>query len=156
MNLEDDAPTIFEFRGPNYFLSNFYECSFVWEGIVWKSSEAAYQAAKTDETDLRLLFSELPPGRAKKLGRKIQLPDDWDTRKIEVMASILREKFSQNPHLAAALLATGHRILEEGNTWNDTFWGVCPPKTGKGSNFLGRVLMRVRYELQSGLLKVSQ
>ena len=32
----------------------------------------------------------------------------------------------------------------EGNTWNDTFWGVC---NGQGQNWLGKILMLVRSEL---------
>ena len=43
------------------------------------------------------------------------------------------------------LLGTGDTYLEEGNTWNDTFWGVC---NGVGENNLGRILMEVREELR--------
>jgi hypothetical protein len=32
-------------------------------------------------------------------------------------------------------------ILIEGNTWGDTFWGVC---NGVGENNLGKTLMNVR------------
>ena len=46
--------------------------------------------------------------------------------------------------LREQLLATGEAQLIEGNTWNDTFWGVCK---GKGQNWLGRILVEVREEL---------
>jgi predicted NAD-dependent protein-ADP-ribosyltransferase YbiA (DUF1768 family) len=36
----------------------------------------------------------------------------------------------------------GH--IEEGNWWNDTFWGVC---RGKGHNNLGKLIMQIRGEL---------
>ena len=45
------------------------------------------------------------------------------------------------------LLDTGEEILEEGNTWHDTYWGV-DLKTGEGKNMLGSILMRVRNELR--------
>ena len=65
------------------------------------------------------------------------------------MEEIVREKFRQNEELAKMLLATGDRILEEGNSWNDTFWGVSI-KTRKGKNNLGIILMKVRDELKGG------
>lgn len=39
------------------------------------------------------------------------------------------------------LTKTGDRLLSEGNTWNDTFLGVCK---GKGKNTLGKILMELR------------
>jgi predicted NAD-dependent protein-ADP-ribosyltransferase YbiA (DUF1768 family) len=36
--------------------------------------------------------------------------------------------------------------LTEGNHWGDTFWGV-DLRTGKGRNYLGRILMSVRREI---------
>ena len=47
----------------------------------------------------------------------------------------------RNPHLKELLLATGTAELIEGNTWNDTYWGVC---NGKGKNMLGKTLMDCR------------
>ena len=38
-------------------------------------------------------------------------------------------------------------MLEEGNTWHDTFWGV-DAKTGEGQNHLGKILMKIREELK--------
>lgn len=43
------------------------------------------------------------------------------------------------------LLKTGDEELVEGNTWGDTFWGVCK---GKGRNELGKILMKVREEFR--------
>ena len=44
------------------------------------------------------------------------------------------------------------RVLEEGNTWHDTFWGV-DARTREGRNHLGRILMRIRKELQGSFEK---
>jgi len=65
------------------------------------------------------------------------------------MEEIVRAKFTQNECLREMLLATGDAVLEEGNTWNDTFWGVHL-KNGQGQNHLGRILMKVREELRAG------
>lgn len=46
-----------------------------------------------------------------------------------------------------ASLEHRQRELIEGNTWGDTFWGVC---RGKGENNLGKILMRLRSELAQG------
>jgi predicted NAD-dependent protein-ADP-ribosyltransferase YbiA (DUF1768 family) len=56
-------------------------------------------------------------------------------------------KFS-DPVLREMLLDTGDAILEEGNMWNDTFWGI-DLNTGKGQNHLGRLLMERRAELNN-------
>jgi len=47
--------------------------------------------------------------------------------------------------LKEELLATEDWELIEGNTWNDSFWGVCQRK---GENHLGKILMKIRKELQ--------
>jgi hypothetical protein len=60
-----------------------------------------------------------------------------------ISADILAAKFKE-PWLRDQLIATGDAELIEGNTWNDTFWGVC---NGKGSNFLGKALMDIRKKL---------
>ena len=60
------------------------------------------------------------------------------------MFDLVLEKFKQNPELKQKLLETGNQELIEGNTWNDTFWGVC---NGQGQNWLGKILMLARSEL---------
>lgn len=45
---------IFTFAGPYRFLSNFYPAPFVWDDILWPTSEHAYQAAKTLDKKLVL------------------------------------------------------------------------------------------------------
>jgi DNA-binding NtrC family response regulator len=61
------------------------------------------------------------------------------------MEELLMIKFGgKEPLLTRALLATGEAALIEGNSWNDTFWGVY---NGSGENHLGRLLVKVREEL---------
>lgn len=141
---------IYEFRGDYRFLSNFYPCEVEYEGIVYPSVENAFQAAKTLNNAERLQFTNVKPGIAKRLGRKVALRHDWEKVKVDIMKELLRKKFSQEP-LKSKLLETGDRELEEGNRWNDRFWGICPPGSGMGKNILGRLIMEIRGELRKGI-----
>lgn len=134
------------FTGENRILSNFYPCLIEYEGLVFPSTEHAFQAAKSLDKADRKRFTVgggcLSAGRAKRKGRMLDLRKDWESVKISVMREILRTKFRQ-PMLREYLLGTGEKKLVEGNHWGDTFWGVC---RNKGQNWLGKLLMEVRKE----------
>jgi len=130
-----------KFEGRHRFLSNFYLHQMTFENILYPSSEHAYQAAKTLDVSLRLGIANLPsPGKAKKAGKNLELREDWEDVKVDIMREILNIKF-QDPELQTKLLDTGYHELVEGNTWGDTFWGVCG---GEGQNWLGKLLMKIR------------
>lgn len=133
------------FKDDYRFLSNFWPCSVVLEGVNYESVEHAYVAAKTKDLAIRKEIAKLPkPGMAKKFGRTLRLREDWDKIKLGVMKHLLRQKFGPLRELADKLAATYPRELIETNTWGDTFWGVCK---GEGENWLGRLLMLVRSDL---------
>lgn len=126
------------------FLSNFEADTIRYKGLTFKSVEHAYQAAKSvTMADMELIRNALTAGASKRLGRKIQMRPDWERVKIALMMNFLRQKFSSQPR-KDQLLSTGNHELIEGNTWGDTFWGVCD---GKGENWLGKCLMHIRKEL---------
>jgi len=134
-----------EFQGPYRWLSNFWLVPVEMDGMIYPSVEHAYQAAKTFEQSARLSIQALlKPGDAKRAGRKVSLRPDWERVKLDVMLSLLRNKFIERT-LRAKLLATGDAMLIEGNNWGDTFWGQC---RGVGENHLGRLLMWVREEIR--------
>lgn len=140
---------ITEFTGEFSFLSNFAAATVVWDNMLWPTSEHAYQAAKTLDRRSRLNIAHLSnPGQAKRAGKTLVLRPNWDTIKYGIMTDIVRAKFLQNPDLAQMLLDTKDAYLEEGNTWNDRIWGVCPPGSGNGANWLGIILMDIRSELR--------
>ncbi len=137
-----------KFDGEYAFLSNFHPCWIAYEGIVYPTSEHAFQAAKTlDTTERQRIAAIATPGGAKRAGKKVTLRPNWNTERVNVMLTILRLKFA-DPELRSKLLSTGEQELIEGNTWNDTFWGVC---RGKGQNMLGKLLMRVRSDERHGV-----
>lgn len=143
---EEEEKKIECFRGRYGFLSNFHQAPVTWEGLTYMNSEAAFQAAKCLDMAERVPFTEMDPTKAKRLGRKVALREDWETVKIQVMEEVVRAKFTQNEDLAAQLLETGQTELVEGNRWGDVFWGV-DMRNGRGENHLGRILMKVRDEL---------
>jgi ribA/ribD-fused uncharacterized protein len=146
--LPDDTPddAITDFRGPWRWLSNFHMAPVHFEGTTYPSNEHAYQAAKTRDQSQREEILLAPNCyRAKKLGQRVDLRDDWEDIKQWVMLAINREKYLRHRSVRARLLATGNRLLIEGNTWGDTYWGVCG---GEGRNVLGKILMQVRAELR--------
>lgn len=129
------------------FLSNFHPAHIIFEGVAYPTSEHAYQASKTfNERQRAAIQTANCPGRAKALGQHVDLRPNWEEIKIDVMREILRVKFAPKTRLAKMLVNTGDAILIEGNTWNDTFWGECP--LGNGQNWLGKLLMEIRKELQ--------
>lgn len=135
-----------------FFLSNFFPCKIEYEGIVYKNTEAAFQAKKCVIKGDRYAFSNLNPTEAKNLGRTVKLRKDWENIKISEMAKIIHEKFEQNPDLAEKLLLTGNAYLEEGNTWGDRVWGTV---NGKGANNLGRILMNEREKIREHLNEIE-
>jgi hypothetical protein len=149
------------------FLSNFYPCEIVWEGITYASTEHAYQAAKTLDIEKRRMFGlednpRLTAKKAKDMGANIkkngELRSDWLKVNIGIMRELLVLKFEKE-ELKQKLLSTGTAYLEEGNWWEDNFWGVCYGGTEKGfhgikcgkwphvpsgENHLGLLLMAIR------------
>lgn len=136
---------ISEFAFEYSFLSNFHECKVDYQGLSYNSSESAYQAQKVVNEDKKKEFQYYHPGKAKRQGRKLKARTDWDNVKNQYMYEIVLAKFLQNDDIRKKLIDTGDAILIEGNTWNDTYWGVC---NGVGDNHLGKILMQVREEIK--------
>jgi ribA/ribD-fused uncharacterized protein len=148
------------FDGRYSFLSNFYPCKIEHQGITYPSVEAFYVAMKCNSNqtfdgvyytpvDFREMIAKIPsPGRVKKIGQRIKVRPDWDSKKLEFMTWAVNEKF-KDPTLKEMLIMTGDVEIIEGNWWHDVFWGQCTCEkcAGKGKNKLGKLLMEVRSEL---------
>ena len=129
------------FRDQYFFLSNFYLCDIIFNGLNFGSSEAAFQAQKCIDPKDQIPFTTMTPGQAKKYGKKVKLREDWEEVKVGIMKEVVKAKFDQHPELKQRLIGTGNTQLTECNKWHDYFWGVC---NGKGKNMLGRILMDLR------------
>lgn len=132
---------IYGFFGKYRFLSNFHPCNILFDNIMFPSVEHAYVAAKTFDYNVRKEISLIKgPVQVKSAGRKLQLPVDWDHRRLIVMTDLVLEKF-RDASLQKELILTGDKYLEETNDWDDKFWGV---DSGVGHNMLGKILMLTR------------
>ncbi len=140
------------FRGKYHILSNFHATDIDMDGIIYPTVEHAYQAAKTDNTDERRKVAALEtPSKAKSYGRRMKRPANWFDYNLDLMESLILQKFTRYPDLCEKLLATGDAELIEGNIWNDRFFGMVRDKqTGEwtGKNHLGQMLIRVRQQLR--------
>ena len=137
------------FDGEFAFLSNFFPSPITFDEITFPTVENWFQAWKTEvPAEFRAIATAETPGRAKRLGRKCMLREDWEEVKEQVMEDGLRLKFA-DPELKAKLIATGDQYLEEGNTWHDNYWGVChciKCQDIMAKNHLGKLLMKLRTE----------
>lgn len=134
-----------EFTGKYAFLSNFYPLPMASEAEIYPTLEHAYQAAKTFDTAQKQKIKEATtPGRARRLGYKATIREDWECAKIDVMRALIWTKFLDQG-LRLRLLETGDQELVEGNNWGDRFWGRCE---GEGQNWLGKLLMERRQDVQ--------
>ena len=129
------------------WLSNMALVDIECDGIVYPSIENFYQACKYNEIDTKKLIAQLNPYKAKKYSRENKMTNsNFDNDKLVYMDYALHKKFYQEP-FKSKLLATGDCHIEEGNWWKDKFWGV-DIKTRQGENHLGKLIMKIRKELQ--------
>lgn len=141
------------FRDETAFLSNMYETPVEFQGLIYPSSENAYQAMKCADPNQYQEFLAISPAESKKKGRKIKLRPDWEEVKYPFMRSILDAKF-KDTSMRKKLLCTGHEILIEGNTWHDNYWGICTCdkcKDKEKHNYLGELLMRTRNVIRTDI-----
>ena len=172
----DKEKSIDNFHGT--FLSNFYATPVEYNGVVYPSVEHAYQKQKFSDEVLNgvdmVVLNEIKElllnrgylkdvnnlndifvsdyftsGNIKLVADLLKnhelVRKDWDDVRFDVMVELVMNKFSKDETLKNLLKETDDKILIEGNDWNDTYWGICD---GRGKNFLGRILMKVRDNLK--------
>ncbi|MDN8078696.1 NADAR family protein [Burkholderia multivorans] len=100
------------------------------------------------------------PKKLKELGRQVTgyQEEVWERVRLPMMIRGCWLKFSQNPDMRDALLATGERTLVEASP-DDKVWGIfleendpraLDPQQWLGRNLLGIALMEVRRLLRAG------
>lgn len=135
---EEGADPIMGFA-EHRFLSNFYPCEIEYQNVKHRNTETAYVAAKTDDYLTKVAISEMTPGKAKRFGRTLELPEDWGRyQKVIHMINLTSLKY-EDEELSDLLISTWPRKIVEANTWNDRFWGT--DMDGNGPNKLGIILM---------------
>jgi ribA/ribD-fused uncharacterized protein len=149
--IQEPITTVRYFAGEYAFLSNFYRCPILLDGIEYPTVEHAYQSAKTTHPNWRHTIRQCSTAvAARVMGHalpKSVFRKEWDTLRLDVMYELVQYKFFAHDDLRSALLSTGDLELIEGNLGRDDFWGIIWPQ-GVGENHLGKIIMRVREELR--------
>jgi ribA/ribD-fused uncharacterized protein len=129
--------------------SNFWPGPYVIEGKEWPTTEHYFAAMKTLDLEAQeKIRAAKTPGLAKKMGREVDLREDWDAIKFETMLTALRAKFGNYPELREKLVATGDLPIYEDSPY-DHVWGTGRRgAVGNGQNLLGKALMIVREEVK--------
>jgi len=143
------------------FLSNFFICPVLYNGIIFHSSEQVYMWLKAKdfgdfESCAKIAVAKTPKD-AKILGRKVSgfNESEWERVRLERMHEALMCKFTANPSLKQSLLDTENKVLIEASP-RDSIWGIgMDTKTAtanfgkwEGLNLLGQALMKVRDRLK--------
>lgn len=136
---------IVNFKREYRFLSMSYPAVIAYNGIIFYTAEAAYQAQKTTSPREQEKMSTLGPEAARRRGEKIPLRPDWEKVKGQIMYEIQFAKFSQNRHLKEKLLSTEDKILVDTDYDHGLYWAKI---RGEGENNLGKILMKVREDLK--------
>lgn len=145
-------------------LSQWYDCCFEVEGVIYHTTEQYMMAQKAllfgDEVVYREIMAASHPRDYKKLGRKVRGFDSelWNAKKYDIVVAGNKAKFGQNPDIKGYLLSTGDAILAEASPY-DKIWGIGLGRTEakkgsveqwQGENLLGCALMEVRDWLADG------
>lgn len=136
---------------------------FVVDGVRYGCTEQFMMAEKArlfgDEATRATILAAADPRDHKALGRQVAgfAQDVWERERLPIVVRGNRAKFTQNPDMRAALLATGDKLLVEASPL-DRIWGVGlradDPRIHdrarwRGLNLLGEALMQVRAELRT-------
>lgn len=138
------------FNGDFAFLNNEYPCDVYFEGKMFPNVYNAFQAARTTGEYFRTQFQKtLSVTERFELSRQIRDPVNWESRRLIVMETLLRDKFRRHRDLRKKLANTGRRELV--NSYDDAtvsnlFWGVV---NKQGQNQLGIILSTIRVDIQS-------
>lgn len=128
--------------------SNFALYEIKLEGKKWPTSEHYFQAQKFENKEyIEKIRKCKSPMKAAELGRsrRMKIKKNWEKIKDNVMYDAVFAKFTQHNELKELLISTNDCILIE-HTENDNYWG--DGGDGKGKNKLGKILMKVRSNLQ--------
>ena len=140
---------------PYYIFTNYYEkAPFVINTIRYLTPLHYYQSEKFTDPIIKQRIINAQTARMAtqlaNLNKNLIIKDFNDNG---VMLSALRAKFSQYPDLASELVATMPKQLIN-HSLEDSYW--ADGGDGTGSNYLGRLLMQVRDELNNGSLSTSK
>lgn len=147
----------FFFR-PECPFSQWHPAEFVLDELTFCCTEQAMMYSKAilfgDTETAAEIMATTSPAQHKALGRKVSEFEEatWRDAREQIVYRANLAKFSQNPELHAALMATAGTTLVEASP-TDRIWGIGlsvedlaadDAKSWRGRNLLGQILTRVR------------
>jgi ribA/ribD-fused uncharacterized protein len=141
---------------PYGVFSNLFRREMEFDGEHYPTAEHAYQAGKPASPKVRAWLLAAPsPSLLAMAAHGLyswDIAPGWSAGRRDRMRRVVAAKFVQHPDLAAALLSTGDaRIVETATVDNEVNrrWGEV---NGRGTNWLGIILMEVREEIRASLV----
>jgi ribA/ribD-fused uncharacterized protein len=136
---------------PYKSFSNLAKAEFTIDGKSYFSVENYFQSEKFATTDpeyAEKIRAQKNPALVKGMGKSKghPVPEDWDSKRLDVMRKALRAKFAAHADLKEKLLNTGNAKIEEESP-SDSFWGIGVD--GQGMNWSGKLLMELRDQLRA-------
>jgi ribA/ribD-fused uncharacterized protein len=125
-------------------LRNEYPAAITVDEVSYPTVVHAYWAlAVADPATAEQIRTAARPHDAEQLAEQAAIRQDWPSVRIAAMARLLRAKFTQHPHLAEILLATGDGRIEY-TSFGSGYWNAG---RGNGRNWMGRLLELIRSEV---------
>jgi ribA/ribD-fused uncharacterized protein len=146
------------FWRPDSVFSQWHPATFVVGGRTFGCAEQFMMHGKAvlfgDAAIAEAILAAASPREHKALGRKVKGFDDarWRAAREGIVYAGSEAKFTQNPAMLAALLATAPARLVEASPM-DRIWGIgmssaspdaTRPEKWRGQNLLGGILTRLR------------
>lgn len=141
---------------PYGWLGNMSQHHIEYEGKVYKSAEALFQALRFSSSQIRdMIRAERSPFAAKlkaKANGMLMTVQPMSEDDVQNMEMVVRLKVRQHPQLATDLVDTGDAVIIEDVTsrphGNNSFWGMAlRGEEWVGQNVLGKIWMKIRSEL---------
>ncbi|SRR3990170_3585943 len=147
--------------------SNWHHAEFTIDGVKFKNTEMHMMWKKAmlfgDADTAEDILKAKHPRDCKDFGRKVKGFDKniWEENCKQFVYDGNYAKFTQNPTLLKALMATGNTKLTEASPF-DKIWGIglsetdaknIPEEKWNGTNWLGEILTTLRENLKEQSLK---
>ena len=104
------------FQSKHSYLSSPYPCTIKDGDKSYNCSEQMFHYVRAIETDeggvAREILKESNPYEIMKLGRKVNVSEEWKKKEVPTMAVVIKKKFDQNPQLKDKLCNVKGNIYE--------------------------------------------
>ena len=104
------------FQSHHAYMSNMYPCKIVFNEIEYKSSEHLYHAEMARHHNRQDLVTAIIRAKdgyaAKRFARDINIAEEWEVVKLDIMRKIIKLKFDQNHDIRDKLINTTGFLYE--------------------------------------------